>query len=88
MSSNASLNAGFLISTDHIFGFTQCLTVPEALVEVQHRPRFLAEISRSRELPVAELSRLDGGLVEPSPHRADQNRFADSLLDASGDVSC
>jgi hypothetical protein len=67
VNADARLNAGFLVSGDHIFIAAQGPVMPATLVEVQDPSGLLLELRIAGENPTAVLSGTDGVLVEPAP---------------------
>jgi len=65
--SPSRLDAGLLVSGNHIIVGSQRHSHPAALIQVQDRPCFAGEFGISRKNPAPILPGLDGILAQPSP---------------------
>src|SRR5512136_1201577 len=65
-----SLDTGLVIGTQNKFIFSQLLSVPNLLVEVQDSSCFLGKLRVSGKHPGTVLPGFDGIFVKPAPYRA------------------
>lgn len=68
MLTNACLDAGFLVGTDHELVAAESLLLPLSGIQVENAPGFVGEIPIAREYPAAMLPGADGIFFQPSPH--------------------
>src|SRR5215207_7688127 len=86
----ASLDRGLLVGRDHVLLGTERLTLPPALVEVQHPPGFMGEVGISGRNPGAVVEGPQGIFGKPSPdggsrdlgHEAPLHRLPSYFLSA------
>jgi len=69
MFTDASLDAGLLIGTNHECVFLQWLALPLAGIQIQNASGLGSEVRIAREYPSALVPGTDGVLTEPAPHR-------------------
>jgi hypothetical protein len=77
----AGLNAGLLVSRQHIIGGVQRGSVPDPLVKIQDGAGLFGKLRVPRENPSAVTPRANGILAEPTPQRRATDAGHDSLLD-------
>src|SRR5512136_739418 len=68
MLTNACLDAGFFVGTDHEFVGPEGLPLPLSRIQVEDAPGFGGEIGIARKYPAAMLPWSDGIFVQPTPH--------------------
>ncbi len=69
MNAAACLDAGLLVSADHVIGLGQFSTFPEPFVKVEYASGFLYKGGISREDPVAVIPWPNGIVGKPAPNR-------------------
>lgn len=74
MNADACLDAGLLIRADDEVLATQCFTIPNTRVEIQHSIRLLHKMRVTWEDPVSIPPGLDRVGIENSPYRARTDR--------------
>src|SRR5215216_548497 len=81
MAAATGLDGGLLVGAENVFFRSERLTLPPALVEVQHQRGFMREVGVAGEDPGAMVEGPDGIFGEPSP----DGSAGDMRYDASGD---
>src|SRR5215210_326564 len=74
------LDGGLLVGRDDVFSFSESLTLPSTLVEVQYPPGFLGEVGVSGEDPGAMIEGKDRIFGKPPPDASTRDRRHDAPL--------
>src|SRR5215210_1058571 len=80
VAAHAGLDGGLLVGTDNVLSFSERLTLPSTLVEIQHPSGFMREVGVAGEDPGAMVEGADGVLGEPPPDGGARDRCDEAPL--------